>query len=149
MEKARPAAKLDVAGLDRFLSAEFSQAYHLDSGLIIEEVWRGGARVRQRFREAQVRPGGTISGPTMMALADFTMYCAVLAAIGPVPLAVTTNLNINFLRLPAKRDLLAEARLFKLGKRLAVGEVTIRSEGSDEPVAHVTATYSIPPTNLD
>jgi acyl-coenzyme A thioesterase PaaI-like protein len=71
-----------------------------------------------------------------------------LAAIGPVPLAVTTNLNINFLRPPDRRDLLAEARLFKLGKRLAVGEVTIRSDGSDEPVAHVTATYSIPPTDL-
>ena len=92
----------------------------------------------------QVRPGGTISGPTMMALADFAMYCAVLAAIGAVPLAVTINLNINFLRLPARRDLLAEARLFKLGKRLAVGEVTIRSEDNEDPVAHVTATYSIP-----
>ena len=81
----------------------------------------------------------------MMALADFAMYVAVLAAIGPVPLAVTTNLNINFLRRPAPRDLLAEARLMKLGKRLAVGEVTIRSDGEDEPVAHATSTYSIPP----
>jgi acyl-coenzyme A thioesterase PaaI-like protein len=73
------------------------------------------------------------------------MYCAVLAAIGPVPLAVTINLNINFLRRPAASDLLAEARLMKLGKRLAVGEVTMRSEGSDGAVAHVMATYSIPP----
>ena len=81
----------------------------------------------------------------MMALADFAMYVAVLAAIGPVPLAVTTNLNINFLRRPAQRDLTAEARLLKVGKRLAVGEVTIRSDGEDEPVAHVTSTYSIPP----
>jgi uncharacterized protein (TIGR00369 family) len=81
----------------------------------------------------------------MMALADFTMYCAVLAAIGPVPLAVTINLSINFLRRPALRDLIGEARLMKLGKRLAVGEVTIRSDGEEEPVAHVTATYSIPP----
>jgi uncharacterized protein (TIGR00369 family) len=139
--------KLDVAALDRFLSAEFSQAYHPDSGLVIEEVWQGGAKVRQRFREDFVRPGGTISGPTMMLLADFAMYCAVLASVGPLGLAVTINLNINFLRLPAKRDLLAEAQLFKLGKRLAVGEVTICSEGDDEPVAHVTATYSIPPRN--
>jgi uncharacterized protein (TIGR00369 family) len=148
MGTGRPPAKLDVAALDRFLSAEFSQAYHPDSGLVIEDVWHGGARVRQRFREAQIRPGGTISGPTMMGLVDFTMYCAVLGAIGPVPLAVTTNLNINFLRLPARRDLMAEARLFKLGKRLAVGEVTIWSEGNDEPVAHATATYSIPPMDL-
>lgn len=145
MRGAEARAKLDVDGLHRFLSAEFSQAYHPDSGLVIEETWHGGARVRQRFRGDQIRPGGTVSGPTMMALADFTMYCAVLAAVGPVPLAVTTNLNINFLRRPLPRDLLAEARLMKLGKRLAVGEVTIRSEGEEDPVAHVTATYSIPP----
>jgi len=145
MGATKTPAKLDVAALDRFLSAEFSQAYHPKSGLMIEEVWQGGAKVRQRYRGGLIRPGGTISGPTMMALADFAMYCAVLASVGPVPLAVTVNLNINFLRLPAKRDLLAEARLFKLGKRLAVGEVTICSEGSEEPVAHVTATYSIPP----
>jgi uncharacterized protein (TIGR00369 family) len=138
---------LDVAGLDRLLSAEFSQAYHPQSGLVIEEAWHGGARVRQRYRDDLVRPGGTISGPTMMALADFAMYCAVLAAIGPVPLAVTINLSINFLRRPASRDLVAEARLLKLGKRLGVGEVTIFSEGVDEAVAHVTATYSIPPAN--
>ena len=137
--------KLAVEALDRLLAAEFSQAYHPESGLVIEEVWDGGARVRQRFRDDLIRPGGTISGPTMMGLADFAMYCAVLAAIGPVPLAVTTNININFLRRPAQRDLVAEARLMKLGKRLAVGEVTISSDGEDDPVAHVTATYSIPP----
>jgi uncharacterized protein (TIGR00369 family) len=80
----------------------------------------------------------------MMALADFTMYLAVLSAIGWVPLAVTTNLNINFLKKPGARDLIAEARLIKLGKRLAVGEVHIRSDGDDDSVAHVTSTYSIP-----
>ena len=95
-------------------------------------------RVRQAFRHMSVRPGGTISGPTMMALADFAMYVAVLAAIGPVPLAVTINLNINFLRKAAPR-------LLRLGKRLATGEVTIYSHGETEPVAHVTSTYSIPP----
>ena len=141
--------KLDVEALDRFLTVEFSQAYHPGSGLVIEEVWHGGAKVRQRFSADHVRPGGTISGPTMMTLADFAMYCAVLGAIGPVPLAVTINLNINFLRRPAQCDLLAEARLIKLGRRLAVGEVTIRSDGDEQPVAHVTATYSIPPTELD
>jgi uncharacterized protein (TIGR00369 family) len=141
--KAPP--KLDIEALDRFLAAEFSQAYHPGSGLVIEETWHGGAVVRQRYRDDLVRPGGTISGPTMMMLADFAMYCAVLAAIGPVPLAVTINFSINFLRRPAQRDILAEARLMKLGKRLAVGEVTIRSDGDEEAVAHVTATYSIPP----
>ena len=83
-------------------------------------------------------------GPIMMALADFAMYVAVLASIGPVPLAVTTNLNINFLRKPGAADLLAEARLMKLGKRLAVGEVGIRSADATELVAHATSTYSIP-----
>ena len=100
--------------------------------------------MRQTYSAQMIRPGGTISGPTMMALADFAMYAAVLAAIGPVPLAVTTNLNINFLRKPGQRDLIAEARLLKLGKSLAVGEVNIFTEGQAEPVAHVTSTYSIP-----
>ena len=80
----------------------------------------------------------------MMELADFAMYVAIFSAIGPQTLAVTTNLNINFLRKPGQVDLLADARLMKVGKRLAVGEVTIYSDGADEPVAHVTLTYSIP-----
>ena len=142
---AQKKPRLDAAALDRFLAAEFPQAYSAEAGRSIEHVWHGGARVRQRYSESLLRPGGTISGPTMMALADFAMYCAVLAAIGPVALAVTTNFTINFLRRPAQRDILAEARLLKLGKRLAVGEVTIRSEGEEDAVAHVVATYSIPP----
>ncbi|HEU4358993.1 MAG TPA: PaaI family thioesterase [Xanthobacteraceae bacterium] len=136
---------MTVKELERFLLAELPQVFHSDSGLAIEAVWERGCRVRQAFREVSLRPGGTISGPTMMALADFAMYVAVLAAIGPVPLAVTTNLNINFLRKPVPGDLVAEARLLKIGKRLATGEVTIRSDGETEPVAHVTSTYSIPP----
>jgi uncharacterized protein (TIGR00369 family) len=80
----------------------------------------------------------------MMELADFAMYVAVFSAVGPQPLAVTTNLNINFLRKPTRADLIADARLMKVGKRLAVGEVTIYSDGSSDPVAHVTSTYSIP-----
>jgi len=139
---AQPA--MTVEALERFLTAEFPQAFHDRSGLSIEEVWHGGARVRQAYQAQFIRPGGTISGPTMMALADFAMYVGVLASIGPVPLAVTTNLNINFLRKPGTRDLLAECRLFKLGQGLAVGEVTIRSDGQEEPVAHATSTYSIP-----
>jgi len=136
---------MTVGELERFLAAEFPQGVNPESGLSIEAVWDGGCRVRQAFRELHVRPGGTISGPTMMALADFAMYVAVLGAIGPVPLAVTINLNINFLRKPAPRDLTGEARLLKLGKRLATGEVWIRSDGEEDPVAHVTSTYSIPP----
>jgi uncharacterized protein (TIGR00369 family) len=135
---------MTVEQLERFLTAEFSQAFHPGSGLSIEAVWHGGGRVRQAYQPQFIRPGGTISGPTMMALADFAMYVGVLASIGPVPLAVTTNLNINFLRKPEARDLVAECRLLKLGKRLAMGEVTICSDGMTEPVAHVTSTYSIP-----
>jgi uncharacterized protein (TIGR00369 family) len=133
-----------VGELERFLRAEFPQVFHAASGLSIEAVWHGGGRVRQAYQAQFIRPGGTISGPTMMALADFAMYVGVLASIGPVPLAVTTNLNINFLRRPAPRDLIAECRLLKLGKRLAVGEVIVRSDEMEEPVAHATSTYSIP-----
>ena len=97
------AVLMTVDELERFLAVEFPQVFHPDSGLSIEALWEGGCRVRQAFRTASVRPGGTISGPTMMALADFAMYVAVLAAIGPMPLAVTINLNINFLRKPSQR----------------------------------------------
>src|SRR6266849_10644176 len=118
---------MTVDELERFLAAEFPLGFHPESGLAIEAVWDGGCRVRQGFRDLHIRPGGTISGPTMMALADVAMYIAVLAAIGPVPLAVTTQLTINFLRKPAAADLVAEAELMKFGKRLAVGQVAIRS----------------------
>lgn len=136
---------LTASEIEALLAREFPQAFHPDSGLSVEHVERGACRVRQTYHARQTRPGGTISGPTMMALADFAMYVAVFSAAGAVPLAVTTNLTINFLRRPAQTGLVAEARLLKSGKRLAVGEVTIRSEGEDAPVAHVTATYSIPP----
>lgn len=135
---------MTVDELEAFLRREFPQVFKQGSGLAIEEAWHGGCRIRQAYRDDFIRPGGTISGPTMMALADFAMYVAVLASIGPVPLAVTTNFNINFLRKPAQRDLIAEAKLMKLGKRLAVGEVAIHSDGHNEAVAHVTSTYSIP-----
>ena len=127
------------------LEREFPQMFHRDSGTTIEGAWHGGCRIRRAFSEKSLRPGGTISGPTMMGLTDFAMYVAILASLGPVPLAVTTNLNINFLRRPAQRALIADTRLIKLGKRLAVGEVEIYSDGEDEMVAHATATYSIPP----
>jgi uncharacterized protein (TIGR00369 family) len=103
------------------------------------------AQVRLRFDSKHLRPGGTISGASLMTLADMAMYMVLLGMIGPVALAVTTNLNINFLRKPAQADVIGQARLLKLGKRLAVGEVTMYSEGDPEPVAHATVTYSIPP----
>jgi uncharacterized protein (TIGR00369 family) len=137
-------AALTADELTRLLTAEFPQMFGGENGLTIEKVWHGGCRVRQAFGERSLRPGGTISGATLMGLADFAMYVAVLATIGWIPLAVTTNLNINFLRKPGRRDLLADVRLIKLGKRLAVGEIGLRSDGEEDLVAHVTATYSIP-----
>lgn len=136
--------KLTHKELEDRLRAEFPEMFSAESGYALETLWFGGCRVRRHFHPRTLRPGGTVSGPIMMALADFTMYLAVLSAIGWVPLAVTTNFSINFLRRPAPRDVLAEARLFKLGKRLAVGEIAIFSDGDEEMVAHATSTYSIP-----
>jgi uncharacterized protein (TIGR00369 family) len=144
MQTEGRAAALTVPELDGLLRAEFPQVFNFDSGVAIENAQHGGARVRQAWREALLRPGGTISGSTMMALADVALYVAVLASIGPVPLAVTTSFNINFLRKPGRGDLVAEAKLMKLGKRLAVGEVELYAAGSNHLVAHATATYSIP-----
>jgi uncharacterized protein (TIGR00369 family) len=138
------ATKLTAGELERLLDAEFPQMFHRKGGYVIEEVWPGGSRVRKQFDKASLRPGGTIAGTTLMALTDVAMYVAILATIGWKPLTVTTNLNINFLRKPEPRDLLGEARLLKLGKRLVVGDIVIRTEGQEELVAHATCTYAIP-----
>src|ERR1700748_1115243 len=138
------AAKMSVAELEAFLRAEFPQSFG-NGDTRIEKADGETCRLRQRYSDQMLRPGGTVSGPTLMALADCAMYVVVLSAIGPVGVAVTTNLNINFLRKGAPgQAVLAEARLLKLGKRLAVGEVSLKSGASPDPIAHVTATYSIP-----
>ena len=135
---------MTVTELDAFLRAELPHAFRYDA-LRIERADGRTCRIRQGFHESMLRPGATVSGATLMTLADCAMYVVVLSAIGPVGLAVTTNLNINFLRKgSAGQDVLAEAKLLKLGKRLAVGEVTLLSGDSPDPIAHVTATYSIP-----
>lgn len=139
---AEPAIAADE--LEAKLVEAFPEAFGATDRVRIEELRHGGCRVRQPLQANALRPGGTISGPTMMALADVAIYIAVLSAIGWVPLAVTTHLSINFLRKPSPGDLLAECRLLKLGKRLAVAEVAIRSPGSEDIVAHATGTYSIP-----
>lgn len=124
-----------------FMKESFPQAK-----VEVLSVGDNSSTLRQQVDVSHLRPGGTVSGPTLMGLADAALYVAILGEIGLVALAVTTNLNINFLRKPlADRALLAECRLIKLGKVLAVGEVTLYSEGQEEPVAHVTGTYSIPP----
>jgi len=138
------ASVMTIEEMAALLEKEFPQAFYPGCGLTIERANYGDVRIRKAFHEDHLRPGGTVSGPTMMELADFAMYVAVFAAVGPQPLAVTTNLNINFLRKPAAADLIAEARLMKVGKRLAVGEVSLYSAGEEEMVAHVTSTYSLP-----
>ena len=127
-----------------FLEAEFPQM-RIGRIFSVEAVGPMRALMRMSHHPSQLRPGGTVSGPSIFALADVALYVAILAQIGRVKLAVTTNLNINFLGMPAPRDLLGEALLVKLGKRLAVGEVRIWSEGDEKLVAHATGTYSIPP----
>jgi uncharacterized protein (TIGR00369 family) len=112
---------------------------------VVEEVADWGCRLRLPVTAADGRPGGTVSGPTLMALADTTAWLSILAQIGPVALAVTTSLHIDFLRKPAMADLEAEGRLLKVGRRLAVVDVHIRSAGTGDLVAKAQVTYSIPP----
>lgn len=120
-----------------------------DMGCGVTEVASDHIVVVQHYRENQLRPGGSISGPTLMALADTAMYALILAQLGPMAMAVTQNLNINFLRRPAPVDTIASARFLRLGRRSAVIDVSIYSAGSDEMVAHVTGTYALPvPTSL-
>jgi len=115
-------------------------------GFDIEQLTLDEVRMRARYNDTFLRPGGTIAGPVMMGLADAAMYALVLAHAGPVELAVTTSLNINFLRKPDAGDMLATARPLKIGKRLAIGEISLYSADADDiVVAHATATYSIPP----
>lgn len=135
--------QMSAAELEAFLAAQFPQMEALPYR--IEQVEDRALTLRLHYHERQLRPGGTISGPALMTLADTAMYLLVLAHIGPVALAVTTNLNINFLRKPQPGDVLAKAELLKLGARLAVGAVTMFGEGDDEAVAHAAVTYSIPP----
>src|SRR6266700_1580748 len=137
-------AKMSVAELEKFLHVEFPQVFG-GGDISIESADGTSCLLRQRYNDRMLRPGGTVSGPTLMALADYAMYAVLLSAIGPVGLAVTTNLNINFLRKGAPgQGVFAAAKILKLGKRLAVGEVSLTSGTLPEPIAHVTATYSIP-----
>jgi uncharacterized protein (TIGR00369 family) len=133
---------MTVKELEDLILREFPQ-----NQIILESISSRSSRVRIRVNHSHLRPGGTVSGPTMMNLADMAMYLALLGEIGPVLLAVTTNLSINFVQKPeSDKDVIGECSIFKLGKKLAVGEVRIFSEGIEEMVAHATCTYSIPKT---
>lgn len=129
--------------LQTFLDEQFPQGAAYGA---LQELGDGWAEMKLEVNEQHLRPGGTVSGPAMMGLADVTLYAALLSRIGLVPLAVTTNLNINFLRKPAAHQpIWARATMLKVGRTMGVGEVFVYSEGGEEPVAHSTMTYSIPP----
>jgi len=135
--------KMGLDELHDFLQREFGQ---VAGDFELLDVSPMHAVVRTHISDKHLRPGGTVSGPTMFALADVAFYLAVLAMVGPKALAVTTNCAIDFMRKPvANANLRGEARLLKLGKVLAMGDVLIFSEGEDQPVARASMTYSIPP----
>jgi uncharacterized protein (TIGR00369 family) len=134
---------MDKDALQSFLLREFGQ---VSADMVVERADAVGLCLRLKVGAHHLRPGGTVSGPAMFSLADVAMYLAILSRIGPVALAVTTNCAIDFLRKPAAGcDLLAEARVLKLGRSLAVGDVLIFSHGRNGPVARAGLTYSIPP----
>lgn len=134
--------KMDVTALNAFLRREFAQV--ADMFEVIEA--EAETVIRLRVDDSHLRPGGTVSGPSMFALADVGIYLAILSRIGPVALSVTTSATIDFLRKPlAGIDLLARVRVLKLGRSLAVGDCLIYSEGEAEPVARASMTYSVPP----
>ena len=136
---------MDCAALNVFLDRVFPQ---ISGQITVESVDAQTLVARLRVDDRHLRPGGTVSGPSMFALADVAIYLAILARISEVALAVTTNASIDFMRKPeAGRDLLAECRILKLGRVLAVGDALIRSDGGTAPVARCSMTYSIPPAD--
>jgi len=138
----RAGVRMGPEELTEFLDDVFPQ---IKGQMLIEAVGPMSARLRMPVGEQHLRPGGTVSGPSMFTLADCAFYVAILAQIGREALTVTTSATINFLRKPAAADLVCEARILKLGRALVVGDATILQEGQSGPVAHATMTYSIPP----
>lgn len=133
----------DAAELSAYMAEIFPQVAD-DFG--IDVLSEDGVTMRLKVADRHLRPGGTVSGPSMFALADVTVYALVLSRLGKKALAVTTNCSLDFMRKPeAGVDLLARGELLKLGRSLAVGDVKIYSEGTDKIVARSTMTYSIPP----
>jgi len=133
---------LTVEQVERVIREGLPQAE--ESGLCVEQRADGGIRVRQPYDPRSLRPGGTLSGPVMMGLADAAMYAAILARLGRVEMAVTQNLNINFLSRPQPGDLYADADIIRLGRRSAVLEVRVHGEPDAKLVAHVTGIYALP-----
>lgn len=137
-----PKLVMQIEELSQFLKCEFPQ---LNDEFEIVQIGNGYCILQFEADEKHLRPGGTVSGPALFALADVAAYAAILAHIGPIALAVTTNLNINFLRKPAPGLIQGNAKILKLGKRLAIVEISITARENDQLVAHAIATYSLPP----
>ncbi|HEY5012379.1 MAG TPA: PaaI family thioesterase [Acidimicrobiia bacterium] len=135
-------AKLDAAGVTAFIESVWPGAL---APYTVEAVGEHTARVRVRHHDGMLRPGATVAGPVLMSLADTAMWVAVLGAVGPVAMTVTTHLDIDFLRFVGAHDVVGEARILKLGRRLAVGDVLMTADGATEPCARASVTYSIPP----
>lgn len=136
---------MDIPALEAFLAREFPQVAEL---FRIEALTADGVRVRMPVSEQNLRPGGTVSGPSMFALADVSVYLAILARVGPKALAVTTNCSIDFMRRPGPVDMIAQTRLLKLGRSLAVGDTLLFSDDRVEPVARAGLTYALPPPHI-
>ena len=135
--------KLSADQLNEFLVRAFPGG-DPSARALVTEVVPGRVRVVRPYDPGSLRPGGVISGPTMMALADMAVYALVLAHIGEVPMAVTTSLTMHFLRPAKPGELIAEATLLRLGRRIATCDVRLWTEGPDRIAAHATVAYAIP-----
>lgn len=137
---------LSAATVTELIDQVFPQIHAAGRVMEIESVGPDTARLRMRLADRNIRPGGTVSGPAMFTLADLSIYAALLSRLGPSAIpAVTSNLNITFLTRPPARDMIAETRLVRVGRRLAYAEVALYSDGSTEMIAHATGTYALPP----
>ena len=134
-----PMIEMDAAQMDEYLTGLFPGGVPWTLTHVGEE----GVRLRMEVDAGSVRPGGTVAGPTMVMFADSAAYATVISRIGPKPLAVTSNINVSFLRRPRVRPLVAEGRMLKLGRSLAFTEVSIWNEGDADPVTHAVVTYSL------
>jgi uncharacterized protein (TIGR00369 family) len=139
------APRLDAGRIAELVDIRFPQIHTGGRTMLIEEVTHASARVRMVADPRHMRPGGTISGPAMFALTDFSVYVAIIASLGEPGFDwMTSSLNINFLTRPSATDMTAVTRLIRLGRRTAVGEVELYSEGVADMVAHATANYALP-----
>lgn len=146
---SNPSRHLSVDEVSQLVEAHFPQVQEGNGRVSIERLEADETVARMAHDDRVIRPGGTVSGPAMFKLADFAVYAAILGRLGTAGLqAVTTNMTINFLSRPQPADLIARARLMKVGRRLAIAEVKLYSQGSAQIVAHATSTYALPPPAL-